>query len=276
MSKRKSPKKKNINKKVQKKKPVNKKKLVITSIICGVMVLAGITVAVVFGCINAVSSARIEKLCEWDWHPVSATDASGDQANLQDIYSVNYESYQGALSFFDDGEFTFWLSPGDSSDGTHSGKYEYNQDDTIDVFFDDGTYTTFKVDYDGTTIGNLYVNYNDYKITFSQHPYESRINILCESEWNAESAADSNGNPLDLTSINSFNYKSIGFKDDNTCTVKLSSGETCDGSYNYNQSNEIKITLSDNTMIVLKADFDGTNINSLVLIDDDYNITYLQ
>lgn len=278
MSKRKKSKKKNTKKYVKKNKQFNKKKVLITSIICGTIVLLGAVAAIIFGCINAVNNAKIKKLCEWDWFPVTATDASGDQANLQEIYSVNYESFQGSLSFFDDGEFTFWMTPGDSSDGTHSGIYEYTQDDTVDVMFDDGTYTTFSVEYDGTSMGYLYVNYDDYKIKFSQHPYESRIKDLSKSEWTANFALDSDENPVELNSLDNFEYKSVLFNDDadSTCVLTLNSGQTAEGTYTYNQYNEITVTLSDSVKLSFVADFDGENINNIVFVTDDYNVTFKQ
>lgn len=77
---------------------------------------------------------------------VKAYDASGDEAELQNVYNVRYDSYQGSMSLKDDGTFTFWMTPGSADDGTHGGTYTYNQDkDIIKATFGSGEKADFKI-----------------------------------------------------------------------------------------------------------------------------------
>lgn len=86
---------------------------------------------------------------------------------MSEIYNTNYTSYQGSLTFNDDGRFSLWLSPGTADDGTHTGCFTVNSDDEIEAYFDDGTNTKFKIERKNGTANGIIINYNDYEIYFS-------------------------------------------------------------------------------------------------------------
>lgn len=152
--------KKQSTKKVSKKFSV--KKLIIA--ICVIAVIAAVTV---FIGLKACSDSAKTALNDTEWYSASATDASGDQVDMGEIYQVKYSNYQGGLKFTDDNRFQFWLSPGDPADGLHSGVYEL-KDDKIVVIFDEGTQTEFSLVRENGEVKQIQVNYDDYKVTFLQ------------------------------------------------------------------------------------------------------------
>ncbi|MCD8026123.1 MAG: hypothetical protein LUF33_04115 [Clostridiales bacterium] len=162
MSRKKSNKRKKPSVKQPKKK--SKKKIIIISVIAAVLIIG----AVIF-CIFYNSNQPIDRsqLCDSVWTPNSATDASGDEVELSEVYNVDYTAYTGSLSFKEDGTFSLWLSPGDPEDGTHSGEYTVVDDSTLDAYFDDGTYTSFKVNQANGNIISIIINYNDYDVVFT-------------------------------------------------------------------------------------------------------------
>ena len=155
----------NANKtKIPKKKPVKKLPIIIGSVFA-VAIIAVIVVAVVK---NISEKNHLSELYDYTWIPESAQNASGDEVEMAEVYNTDYTSYQGSLTFSDDGTFSIWLSPGSPDDGTHSGVYQLTDEKTIDVVFDEGTYTSFKIKRNGDDIENIVVNYNDYEIYFSK------------------------------------------------------------------------------------------------------------
>lgn len=159
-SKKKSVQKKQFNQK----KPV-KKSRVIAWISAGVVVLAAIIVIVV---VNIFSSVRDSQLYNFGWVAASATNSSGDEVDMGEVYKVNYSSYQGTLTFNENGTFSLWLSPGSADDGTHTGVYAFTDDSTIDVIFDDGTVTSFTVNRKSGEIDSIVINYNEYDVYFKK------------------------------------------------------------------------------------------------------------
>lgn len=110
---------------------------------------------------------RSNELCVYQWIPSTAKNASGDEVQMSEIYNTNYTSYQGSLTFKDDGSFSLWLSPGTADDGTHTGSFTVNSDDEIEAYFDDGTNTKFEIKRKDGVADGIIINYNDYEIYFS-------------------------------------------------------------------------------------------------------------
>lgn len=132
-------------------------------VICVLLAVAGATVAAVIIGVN-----QPESLGNSQWVPDSAKSASSDEAvPIEEISHTYYSNYQGSLSFKDDNTFEVWLSPGDASDGTHSGTYEV-QGDTVKATYGDGTKTTFALKRDGTRISAVVMDYGEYKISFKR------------------------------------------------------------------------------------------------------------
>ena len=98
--------------------------------------------------------------------PASAHNASGDEVEVGEIYNTNYTTYQGSLSFEDDGTFEFWLSPGAPDDGTHGGKYTIKDNSVIDVTFDNGESQNFKIEDKNGHIASITAEYEGYKVQF--------------------------------------------------------------------------------------------------------------
>lgn len=163
-SKSKSNKKKN-NKNISTKKSFNKLKVIIP--IAVVSVIAVIIVITVVVSQNSDTAIIKNELCKTKWTPVSATDASGDEVEMAQIYNTYYSSYQGSLEYFDNGTFSFWMSPGASNDGTHSGSYEVADGETVNMYFDDGTNTKFSIKSEDNKIISIEVNYDEYQIIFT-------------------------------------------------------------------------------------------------------------
>ncbi len=155
---KKSKKNSNIKKQPQKK---SKKALIIT--ICALLAI----VAAAAVCFIIFSTPKSE-LLNTAWVASSATDASGDEADMLDVYETNYTSYQGSLTFDDDGTFDFWLTPGDPEDGTHSGKYTVNDNSTVDVTFDSGEKGSFDINRKDGKINSISVDYKGYKVYFKK------------------------------------------------------------------------------------------------------------
>lgn len=160
-----SKKSKKKNTAVKSKKHTSKLKIII--FVAALCVVIGIIVSAVF--INTNSdTARIKNaLCNTNWIPTLATDSSGDEVDMAQIYNSNYTSYKGSLDYFDNDSFSFWMTPGASDDGTHSGRYEVADENTVNMYFDDGTNTQFSIKYNDGQVLSVEVNYDGYKITFT-------------------------------------------------------------------------------------------------------------
>ncbi|WP_405354074.1 hypothetical protein [Ruminococcus sp.] len=158
MSKSKKTKKKN-NKAVQA-KPKNNHKAIIATVVLLVL-------AVVIGALVFTMNMKSDSLANTEWLSSSALNASGDEVEMAEVYNTNYTTYQGSLSFKDDGTFSLWLTPGTSEDGTHSGKYTVSGD-TVTASFDDGeTETNFYIHRKGDKINSISLNYDDYEVYFT-------------------------------------------------------------------------------------------------------------
>lgn len=138
----------------------NRKKAITVTVVLLVIVVA--VVALIFTMHN-----KANDIVGTDWVSSSAVNASGDEVEMAEVYNTSYTSYQGSLSFKDDGTFSLWLTPGTSEDGTHSGKYTVNGD-TITAAFDDGeTTTSFYIHRNGDKIESISLNYEDYEVYFT-------------------------------------------------------------------------------------------------------------
>ncbi len=146
---------------------VNKKsKTKKSKIILGVVLVLVVITAAAAVIINSVLPNAKKDLCNYHWISASAENTSGDEVDMADIYNTKYSAYQGTLDFKDDGTFTFWLTPGDSTDGTHSGKYKLDDNGSITADFDDGTKTSFETLSEQGNITAIFVNYDEYKVKF--------------------------------------------------------------------------------------------------------------
>ena len=153
------------NKKIRTKKSFNKLKIIIP--IAAVFVIGIIIVIAAVAAQNPDTAKIKNELCKTKWTPVSATDASGDEVEMAQIYNTYYSSYKGSLEYFDNDTFSFWMSPGVSSDGTHSGRYEVADGQTVNMYFDDGTNTKFSIKSEDNKIISIEVNYDEYQIIFT-------------------------------------------------------------------------------------------------------------
>ena len=154
-------KKKNNKVNIPKKKKSNKLPIFITSAVVFI-------IAVIIVIVSVSSCSNLSELYDYTWVPYIAHNASGDEVEMSEVYNTNYSSYQGSLTFKDNGTFSLWLSPGTPDDGTHSGTYKLESDNKISVKFDEGTQTTFDIVRDNGEIKNIIVNYNAYEVTFSK------------------------------------------------------------------------------------------------------------
>ena len=157
-NKKSSAKAKQTRKKQSKKLPI-----IISCVIVAIIIAASAILTV--SCSSQQN--RNNELCTYQWIPSTAKNASGDEVEMSEIYNTNYTSYQGSLTFNEDGRFSLWLSPGTADDGTHTGSFTVNSDDEIEAFFDDGTNTKFKIERKNGTANVIIINYNDYEIYFS-------------------------------------------------------------------------------------------------------------
>lgn len=146
-----------------KKKPFKK-----LPVIIGTIIATAIIVIIVLTAVSSCSeNARLSELYNYTWIPSSAHNSSGDEVELAEVYNTDHTSYQGSLTFSEDGTFSLWLSPGTPDDGTHSGTYTLT-DDTVEATFDEGTITSFDIKRQGTDIQNIIIYYNDYEVYFSK------------------------------------------------------------------------------------------------------------
>lgn len=157
-NKKSSAKAKQTRKKQSKKLPI-----IISCVIVVIIIVASAILTV--SCSSQQN--RNNEFCTYQWIPSTAKNASGDEVEMSEIYNTNYTSYQGSLTFNEDGRFSLWLSPGTADDGTHTGSFTVNSDDEIEAFFDDGTNTKFKIERKNGTANGIIINYNDYEIYFS-------------------------------------------------------------------------------------------------------------
>ena len=156
--------KKSSAKSKQTRKNQSKKLLIIISCVLCAILIAVVTISIV-SCSSQQS--RNDELCSYQWIPSTAKNSSGDEVEMSEIYNTNYTSYQGSLTFKEDGRFSLWLSPGTADDGTHTGSFNVNSDDEIEAYFDDGTNTKFRIERKDGTVNGIIINYNDYEIYFS-------------------------------------------------------------------------------------------------------------
>ena len=156
--------KKSSAKSKQTRKNQSKKLLIIISCVLCAILIAVVTISIV-SCSSQQS--RNDELCSYQWIPSTAKNSSGDEVEMSEIYNTNYTSYQGSLTFKEDGRFSLWLSPGTADDGTHTGSFNVNSDDEIEAYFDDGTNTKFRIERKDGTVKGIIIKYNDYEIYFS-------------------------------------------------------------------------------------------------------------
>ncbi len=155
----------------QKKELTKKRKRTKTVV---VSVIAAVVIAcIVVACILVSQYLdRANQIYKYVWTPVSAKNASDDEVDLSEIYNVMYSNYKGRLSFNKDGTFEFWMTPGIPEDGTHTGKFEV-EDDKIIANFDEGTQTEFALTRENGYIKTILVNYEDYKVYFGESAEEN-------------------------------------------------------------------------------------------------------
>lgn len=160
--------KKKTKKSTAKSKQPQKKQSKKLPIIISIIIVAIITAATALLIVSCTSQQnRQSELCTYQWIPSTAKNASGDEVEMSEIYNTNYTSYQGSLTFKEDGRFSLWLSPGTADDGTHTGSFKVNSDDEIEAYFDNGTNTKFRIERKDGTVNGIIINYNDYEIYFS-------------------------------------------------------------------------------------------------------------
>ena len=142
------------------KKKLSAKKLA-AIIIAAVLVVA----LIVFIVIISVRDHAAHALRDTYWISQSAKNASGDEVDIREVYNVKYSNYQGYLTFDGENGFELWLSPGDSNDGTHTGKYELS-DTKLTATFDEGSVVDFPVTRKDGKITSITVPYDDYTVYF--------------------------------------------------------------------------------------------------------------
>ena len=152
------------NKNVNKKKKVKKAPIIIA--IVTAVIIAAIIVVVSVNPFSFMS--KTSQLTNCRWTASSAVNSSGDEVELSEVYNTKYSTYKRALEFKDDCTFLLWLSPGDPDDGTHSGQYTVKDDSTVDVVFDEGTVTSFKLERNNDEIQYVVVSYDNYEVYFKK------------------------------------------------------------------------------------------------------------
>lgn len=162
---KKKKKKKALNAAKAPQKKNNGKK--ITVIVAAAVIIVAVIIALIIFLPKNNTSAQ---LTEKTWTSQKAYTASGDEADLLEVYNVYYTAYQGSLAFDSDGTFELWLSPGDPDDGTHKGVYELKEN-AISVTLDSGEQADFELEFspDGTVecIVVPYSNgYEDFSVYF--------------------------------------------------------------------------------------------------------------
>ena len=148
-----------------KKKKIKVKNIVITACVIAAAAVACAVVYIIYLNTSLSDADFAGKM----WRSTSAYDSSGDEADLKTIYNNYYRNYRGSLKLKDDGTFSFWMSVGDPTDGTHSGSYTYDRDkDIVNAVFDSGDKADFKIVRDkNKTIEHIEAPYNGYTIYFT-------------------------------------------------------------------------------------------------------------
>lgn len=102
------------------------------------------------------------------WKSVTAYNASNKKVSIKKVYNNYYDNYQGSMELKGDGTFTFWMSVGDPSDGTHSGSYTYDRDSQIlNATFGNGEEAEFKIiRNEDNTIDHIEAPYDGYTVWF--------------------------------------------------------------------------------------------------------------
>ncbi len=161
MSKSKKAKKKNkVNYSEKKSMKINRNKAIIATV-------ALLLIAVIIGALLITMNNKTDDIADTEWVSSSAVNSSGDEVTMAEVYNTSYTTYQGSLSFKNNGTFSLWLSPGAVEDGTHTGKYTVNEN-TINATFDDGeTITSFYIHRKGDEIESISMYYEDYEIFFT-------------------------------------------------------------------------------------------------------------
>lgn len=147
---------------------VSKRNRTVKRLVTGLVIIMAAAAAVIYIIYRINDSARTNELSDGRWVPSYANDASGDEVELTEIYNTQYSNYQGALTFFSDGKFSLWLTPGEDSDGTHTGTFKVKSDDEIEAYFDNGTNTVFKIHRTDGEADGISLNYDDYQIYFEK------------------------------------------------------------------------------------------------------------
>lgn len=159
MSKKKTKKKKNTA-------PKKKKKNIKAVIISAAVVLTVAAAIAVSYIVYINTSLEAADFAGKSFKSVSAYDASGDEADLADVYNVRYDNYQGSMKLNGDGTFELWLFPGAKDDGEHAGKYTYNRDkQELNAKFDGGAKMKMKIIRNGDgSLKRIEVPYNGYTV----------------------------------------------------------------------------------------------------------------
>lgn len=151
-----------IQNKTNKKAKTKRFYIIITLVI---IIVLGLIVVTIYD-VNNEKSKKSELISN-QWYSTTALNSSGDEVELAEIYNNNYSMYQGSLTFNKNGSFSLWLTPGDPTDGTHSGQYKVVDEKTIDVVFDNSTYSSFYINRENKKIKSISLKYNDYEIYFT-------------------------------------------------------------------------------------------------------------
>lgn len=120
-------------------------------------------------CVFLFTNGKDPQIAGTAWTSTSAYTASGDEADLAEIYNTRYSAYQGTLTFKEDGTFEMWLTPGDPEDGTHKGTYTW-ENGVLQVQFSGGDTEEFTVKYTDESKGQIayiQVPYQEYTVYFS-------------------------------------------------------------------------------------------------------------
>ncbi len=142
-----------------------KKKFPVKKLIAAVIAAVLVAALVVFLVIKTNEDNARHALRNTTWLSQSASNASGDEVDIREVYNVRYSNYQGRLVFNSDDTFELWLAPGDLEDGTHSGKYTL-EGDAVTATFDEGTVTQFKLNRKDGSIRSIELDYDEYTVRF--------------------------------------------------------------------------------------------------------------
>lgn len=152
------------NVKSPKKKKKNIKSIIVSCVVVLVIAAAVVTAYIIYQntSLDAADFSNSTFVCS------SARDASGDEADMSDVYNLRYDNYQGSLKLSGDGSFEFWMSPGTKDDGVHAGTYTYNREkQVLNAKFDNGEKVNFKLvrGADGG-LKRIEAPYNGYTVSF--------------------------------------------------------------------------------------------------------------